>query len=832
MSARASALSAAASEGTAAAAALSRPASFAFGLLLDAGLVFVTWAAKAMSSPSKSPVDLDESARDPLNLDRQDEETTARAEGGELDYAESDQIGGEESFDQPMAESTMIGLEAAAVAAAGAVTTGTEASGGAQEDESLLEEEDDDDDDDGPSKVEEVTLSDDEEEEDQEDEEEEEEEEDVPDQDEETMEEDEDDEEDSTAHQDISGDEESNSERQSKRSGRGDKSAAMPVISIPILKLKRHRPDSGTASPAASSPASSTDQPTPRRRPGRPSKAEMERRERERQDRIARGEPEPPKPRRRAPRKTKEPVDPEEKARLKEEKRKAKLAERAAKMRERRRLKKLSDEKEGIVRKRGRRAKVLTDEEKQAREEARRLKYEELKRAKLEKAAKRQERNQYLRELRKKKKEEEKRQREAYDKRMQELKANFLDENSHLSGAADDSVTATTAALDESSQMSTSSKSKGGLGTFEMQQLRPIKQVSAETLFEYRWPLDTRNSEYYFLQEQVCEYLGLKSFKRRYPDLQRRNVDVEERDFLVEMRVVNETQADLGLTALPSAQVLDIMSNDFYEKYDAYMSVVAERKDKTIRQSKMHMALIVQSNTHVLPFFTANYTTASVEKHKYADFVERAVRSTAEWNKNMNQERREKRQAYFDMQTFNIHYPMNNRGRMRVMQTPGLGYYPVALIPGQFVDYYKSYNPEQLRYLPLNSALVGPPKSNIRLEDIRPALPSPPPQQTLHSGGESDEDDSSDSSSSSSGSSGSSSGGDGSSSSSESDSDEEGSAPETTEDKVKKGEDGRTKKGQKRPIGESTNVIFFMILSSSLELSHVTDLNDILNVRC
>lgn len=84
----------------------------------------------------------------------------------------------------------------------------------------------------------------------------------------------------------------------------------------------------------------------------------------------------------------------------------------------------------------------------------------------------------------------------------------------------------------------------------------------------------------------MCEYLGLKSFKRRYPDLQRRNVEVEERDFLVEMGVVSETQADLGLTALPSSQVLDIMSNDFYEKYDAYMAVVVERKDKVMRQSK------------------------------------------------------------------------------------------------------------------------------------------------------------------------------------------------------------------------------------------------------
>jgi hypothetical protein len=32
------------------------------------------------------------------------------------------------------------------------------------------------------------------------------------------------------------------------------------------------------------------------------------------------------------------------------------------------------------------------------------------------------------------------------------------------------------------------------------------------------------------------------------------------------------------------------------------------------------------------------------------DFVEKAVKSVAEWNKAMNAERREKRTAYFDLQ--------------------------------------------------------------------------------------------------------------------------------------------------------------------------------------
>jgi len=78
-----------------------------------------------------------------------------------------------------------------------------------------------------------------------------------------------------------------------------------------------------------------------------------------------------------------------------------------------------------------------------------------------------------------------------------------------------------------------------------------------------------------------------------------------------------------------------------------------------------------------------------VEKHKYADFVEKAVKSTAEWNKNLAQERKEQRRAFFDTQTFAFHYPTNGRGKMRVLRKPPPGNYPLALIPGQFVDHYK-----------------------------------------------------------------------------------------------------------------------------------------------
>ena len=98
-------------------------------------------------------------------------------------------------------------------------------------------------------------------------------------------------------------------------------------------------------------------------------------------------------------------------------------------------------------------------------------------------------------------------------------------------------------------------------------------------------------------------------------------------------------------------------------------------------------------------------------KYDYLHLCDIQVRDTAAWNKHMNAERREKRTACFDMQTFNIHYPMNGRGKMKVLPKRKLGHYPIALIPGQFVDYYEKFTPSQLKYLPINTATKMAPPS-------------------------------------------------------------------------------------------------------------------------
>lgn len=48
------------------------------------------------------------------------------------------------------------------------------------------------------------------------------------------------------------------------------------------------------------------------------------------------------------------------------------------------------------------------------------------------------------------------------------------------------------------------------------------------------------------IQEQVAMFLGVKSFKRRYPELKRRTIVGEERDYVLSKGLVTEALCDLG----------------------------------------------------------------------------------------------------------------------------------------------------------------------------------------------------------------------------------------------------------------------------------------------
>uniref|UniRef100_A0A1B6D7N4 Uncharacterized protein n=2 Tax=Clastoptera arizonana TaxID=38151 RepID=A0A1B6D7N4_9HEMI len=87
------------------------------------------------------------------------------------------------------------------------------------------------------------------------------------------------------------------------------------------------------------------------------------------------------------------------------------------------------------------------------------------------------------------------------------------------------------------------------------------------------------------------------------------------------------------------------------------------------------------------------------------------MQSAISWNQALNKARQEQRNCALDLQTWTIQFPQSKRSKM-TKPMPKPGHYPLALIPGQYADYYRGYTPQELRYFPINTVLYGPMRPN------------------------------------------------------------------------------------------------------------------------
>ncbi|XP_060850970.1 titin homolog isoform X2 [Rhopalosiphum padi] len=257
-------------------------------------------------------------------------------------------------------------------------------------------------------------------------------------------------------------------------------------------------------------------------------------------------------------------------------------------------------------------------------------------------------------------------------------------------------------------------------GRMEVIDLESNKTLTVDQIAEYQWPLE--GGELYMIQEQISNFLGVKSFKRKYPGLKRRNVEAEERTFLCDSGLVAESLCDLGLTVLYSSEVLDVMYTDFPEKYEELREYMRLKHAKEL--SNRQRALM---------------TISSNNDGSKLDLRDRAMEAVANWNANLNKSRLESRKCSMDMQTFIVHYPKNKCKKMAIPK-PKIGSYPLALLPGQFCDYYATYSSEDLRYLPMNTVMYGPLKSVDK--DFPVSLSSQSESEDSSSDDSSDSDDS------------------------------------------------------------------------------------------
>ncbi|CAK8684552.1 unnamed protein product [Clavelina lepadiformis] len=220
-----------------------------------------------------------------------------------------------------------------------------------------------------------------------------------------------------------------------------------------------------------------------------------------------------------------------------------------------------------------------------------------------------------------------------------------------------------------------------------------FSSIGADDLVEYQWPADT-NGDYYMLQEQLSTFLNVTSFKRKYPEIERRKLAPDEVNHLLSSHVISEVQVTLGLTALRSSDVCDMMMREYPEKYNEYAKVMEER-EKRKRQNK-YKQYVSSANVQM-------------EKCQMTHSVKKAIKQAALYNAHINRQRKEEFAVYYDMSTNVLQHPRRKVRKLDPELTrPSL--YPCTLLPGQFQEYYHRYTKDELMYFPLNTALYGPPQ--------------------------------------------------------------------------------------------------------------------------
>ena len=107
------------------------------------------------------------------------------------------------------------------------------------------------------------------------------------------------------------------------------------------------------------------------------------------------------------------------------------------------------------------------------------------------------------------------------------------------------------------------------------------------------------------------------------------------------------------------------------------------------------------------------------DKRQPESIQHKVMKSVCEYNRQLNQERKEDRRVCMDLQTYTIQYPVGlgreNKGLRRWVKrrrriSPlwrGGRRYPVALLPTQYQDWFLHYSSNDLKYFPLNTVTYG-----------------------------------------------------------------------------------------------------------------------------
>jgi len=244
--------------------------------------------------------------------------------------------------------------------------------------------------------------------------------------------------------------------------------------------------------------------------------------------------------------------------------------------------------------------------------------------------------------------------------------------------------------------------------TLNFQKIELSLNSKFDIYFEYEWP-PNRSTCFYVIEYFLAKYLNIDISDERLKDVDKRSISSEEKQFLHEKGVVDEIVCVEDIKVILCEDACQFMAEYFPKEFMVYLNVLRKNEMKKLNQKQVSQRAIAS-------------------KLKVPSFVKRALKETVRYNSRLNNERKEERQAYFDLQTQIIHLPQKKRC-YDPNAIPKRSEYPVALMPGQYQDYYKKYTEEELAGFPLKSItratwkkkqIITPEKENATANDEQP----------------------------------------------------------------------------------------------------------------
>lgn len=209
-----------------------------------------------------------------------------------------------------------------------------------------------------------------------------------------------------------------------------------------------------------------------------------------------------------------------------------------------------------------------------------------------------------------------------------------------------------------------------------------LQVVKFDVYFEYEWPR-IRSGCFYILEEFFAKYLNIEVFDERLKDVSKRCVEDSEKEYLRTKDVLQHLKNTEDIKVILVEDACQLMVEKFPKKFQEYIKGVHKKEmQKLVQKQELQRARAITG--------------------KIPSFMRRALKETVRYNSRLNAERKEERQAYFDLQTQIIHLPQKRR-IYDPDNKPERSLYPVSLMPGQYQDYYRKYTTDELKQFPLNT---------------------------------------------------------------------------------------------------------------------------------